>query len=264
MPRAKERNEHIVYLIENVVNGKVYVGKTGLTTTRRFSQHKSNALNANLPGLLYNAIRKHGGDKFTIRELGRTSSEFINMLETLYILIFNANKRQVGYNLTTGGDGGRTRMGATLTDEQKARIGEANKGRKWTPEQREVLMAARRKQGDERRGSKRPDLAGKPGPMKEKKHRPESVKKMLETKLSRGLMRDLAQPKPKKVWKPIERTEEFWTDLRRRQSEITKAYMANNPPSTEARLKMKLASQKYWAEVKAQGGVLSNASRTKG
>lgn len=260
MPRAKERQEHIVYLIENLVNDKVYVGKTGLNPQRRFGQHLKNAANG-LPGLLYNSIRKHGEEWFSIRVLGKTSSTFVNHMEKMYILIYDSQNRDKGYNLTSGGDGGITRVGHKITEAHKEAIRKSSTGRKWSPEQRIVLMAARAKQSIGRKGVPRPDLKGRASPMKGRKHSPESLAKQLATKFANGNMRDPSTPKPKYKWKPVLRTEDFWIDFRKRQSETTKKQMRNNPPTLEARLKMREASKRYWAEVKSKGLPLSNAAR---
>lgn len=56
-----------VYLIENQVNGKKYVGKTYLTIEQRWLMHKKDSYRKayeNRP--LYNAMRKYGIKNFSI------------------------------------------------------------------------------------------------------------------------------------------------------------------------------------------------------
>lgn len=188
MGRALERDVNVIYLLENTATGKKYVGKSGLSGEQRFWRHRNNAIVRNLSGKLYNSMRKHGVDKFTVRELATASSEFVNMLEAHYILIFNTQKPSHGYNLTSGGDGGNLREGKKNSEAQKIAASNANRGRKWTPEQREVLMAARKKQADERRGQKRPEITGANSVLFGKKRTPETIAKIIATKIAKGLI----------------------------------------------------------------------------
>jgi group I intron endonuclease len=263
LPRAKEREVHTIYLVENTITGKIYIGKTGLNGQRRLYKHKGNAIKRNLPGLLYNSMRKHGVDNFTVRELGHTSKQFINMLEKLYILIYDSQNKDVGYNMTAGGDGGAIGVGRKLSEARKIAVGNSSRGRKWSPEQREVLMAARKKQADENRGKPRPEMQGRVGPMKGKKQKPESIAKQLATRRALGQIGEVTKPPAK--YKRIVRDEAWYAlqPIRReaaRQRQLE--YMATKPHSEEARLKMQEASKKYWAEQKAKGGPLSNTART--
>lgn len=89
----------IIYQITNVVNSKFYIGKTDKTIQERFQRHCYNHKTQNT--YLYNAMRKYGIDKFTIKILEETSNG--NDQEMYWI-----QKLKPHYNMTLGGDGGDT------------------------------------------------------------------------------------------------------------------------------------------------------------
>lgn len=104
-------NTGIVYLIENTVNNKKYIGITTLKLEKRWSLHKNHSKKSSYP--LYRAIRKYGIDKFTIskiKEITHDSRRFLikqlEKLEKKYIKKYHSfvGWNDAGYNLTTGGD----------------------------------------------------------------------------------------------------------------------------------------------------------------
>lgn len=85
------------------------------------------------------AIKKYGRENAILTVLG----EF-DCYETMYraeqlAIIEHGTKAPNGYNLTDGGKGG---FGLKASDERKAKISRANKGRKATPEQRKRMSEA--------------------------------------------------------------------------------------------------------------------------
>ena len=57
-----------IYQIVNIVNGKVYIGKTEKTIEERFKQHKIKA--ATYPNrYLYDAMNHYGYSNFQIKEI---------------------------------------------------------------------------------------------------------------------------------------------------------------------------------------------------
>ena len=86
-----------IYLITNNINGKIYIGK-----------HSTNNLNDGYMGsgiLINKAIQKYGIENFTKEYLAFCdTNEKLNWLEKFYIKKYKA--KEVGYNLTDGGDGG--------------------------------------------------------------------------------------------------------------------------------------------------------------
>lgn len=104
--------EGYIYKIVNDVNDKVYIGQTITTIADRWHGHMSSAVNDKRnKSALYNAMRKHGRDKFHIKEIcnytGNTKKELINILnseEQKYIEIYKTLTSQNGYNFEKGGN----------------------------------------------------------------------------------------------------------------------------------------------------------------
>lgn len=131
----------IVYKITNKVNGKVYIGQTTKTVEARWKSHCKPSRRINL---LTAATIKYGRNNFSIETLGTyTSYADLNTAEEYFISWHNSLSPQ-GYNLMPGGNncarteetrsklsraskGRRSRLGAKLSDETKAKISAANK-----------------------------------------------------------------------------------------------------------------------------------------
>ena len=56
-----------IYLIENKINEKKYVGKTYLNIEKRWKQHCNDSKRFNRP--LYQAMKKYGIENFSIKEI---------------------------------------------------------------------------------------------------------------------------------------------------------------------------------------------------
>lgn len=111
-----------VYLVTNVLNGKLYVGQTARKPDMRWKEH----IYYNSPTLpLGRAIKKYGRENFTFRIIRyRPTRELLDVSECFYIKFFNTMKN--GYNIKEGGAQGKH------TAETRARIGEAGRGRKFS------------------------------------------------------------------------------------------------------------------------------------
>lgn len=109
-----------IYVIENGITGKLYVGQTKNPDQRKryqFSRFTHSRL-------LRNALAKYGQDNFDFVLLERCSSlSDLSSREIYWIAELNTLAPN-GYNLT---DGGETPV---LSEETKALIGESRKGRK--------------------------------------------------------------------------------------------------------------------------------------
>lgn len=116
-----------VYVIENLVNGKRYVGKTTQTTHARWREHRTEARIGRKHTPLLEAIREHGADNFKVTTLAcRDSQDKLGACERRYIKDFETDDPDKGYNVQ-GGGGGCTRKpirAATsgLTDTHRQRI----------------------------------------------------------------------------------------------------------------------------------------------
>lgn len=87
-----------IYIITNAVNGKRYVGLTKRSVDLRFKEHQHSAALGQKTHL-YNAIRKYGKDKFSVRVLEETTLELVASREKFFIADLNPE-----YNMTLGGE----------------------------------------------------------------------------------------------------------------------------------------------------------------
>ncbi|PGO60728.1 GIY-YIG nuclease family protein [Priestia megaterium] len=114
----------LIYKATNLVNNKVYIGKTVTTLKRRMIQHKHDALKANTNGKFYNAIRKYGWESFSWEIVYKgTDNEDICKKEIELISLHNSIKE--GYNATIGGEG---MAGFLHSEETKAKVSASRKG----------------------------------------------------------------------------------------------------------------------------------------
>lgn len=86
--------------------GRLYIGYTKFSPEIRWKHHLKNTKNTKLTGYFYNAIRKHGPDKFRVflLDVAKTKSE-AKKIEQLYIRLLRANDPEFGYNSTSGSEG---------------------------------------------------------------------------------------------------------------------------------------------------------------
>jgi group I intron endonuclease len=129
----------IIYCIENLENGKRYVGQTTRDLVERFREHCGNGGTSVSPKLK-NAIKKYGKDCFCVEILWEIDScvqDELNKKEIEFIENFNTMHPN-GYNLTYGGLGGRH------SNETKKLLSEKSK-RMWET-RREEMVEKRRKQ----------------------------------------------------------------------------------------------------------------------
>jgi len=89
---------HYIYKITNIINEKIYVGKSKNPKVR-WRQHKSHSKKRNTK--LYYAMRKYGIENFIFEVLEECDENIINDKEIYYISSLNPY-----YNMTDGGDGG--------------------------------------------------------------------------------------------------------------------------------------------------------------
>lgn len=99
-----------IYKTTNMVNGKIYIGKT-----------KNNPKNYIGGGVyLRLAIKKYGKNNFKkeILESNIETQEFLNTREQFWISFYNSTDPNIGYNRSKGGDG----FSGERTEEEKLKI----------------------------------------------------------------------------------------------------------------------------------------------
>lgn len=110
-----------IYKIENLINGKVYIGQS-VDIKGRWNEHKLVNSRASKDALkrqkypLYLAFEKYGLDNFSFEVIEECPVEELNEKEQFYIKKYNSYidfPNSNGYNLTLGGDGTRK-----VTEEQ--------------------------------------------------------------------------------------------------------------------------------------------------
>lgn len=116
-----------IYVIENMVNNKKYVGQTDERFIRRYWHHKC-LLNNNKHHnkKLQNSWNKHGKENFkfyVVHELGEEDS--LNELEIMFIKWFNSIEN--GYNIQTGGQD--EKLNTYISEETRKRVGQINRER---------------------------------------------------------------------------------------------------------------------------------------
>jgi len=91
-----------IYKIENIINGKIYIGQSTNIPTR-WARHKKEASNIHLK----NSIEKHGIENFNFTILEECPYERLDEREIFYISKYDSYNK--GYNKTTGGGQFRNR-----------------------------------------------------------------------------------------------------------------------------------------------------------
>lgn len=96
-----------IYAIENIENGKMYVGQA-VDLAARWKQHLYRPFNPNsdqYDGSLYEEIRTLGIHNFSFRVLEVCEKEDLNEREKYWINFYQSDYRETGYNRCSGGEG---------------------------------------------------------------------------------------------------------------------------------------------------------------
>lgn len=122
-----------IYTIHNILNNKIYVGKSK-NPKKRWQKHLKVASGKRQKEKFYihRAITKDGADNFVFSIIQKFETEQDgNLAETYWIKYFNSRNIKFGYNLTAGGEGV---SGRVMSEATKQKIREKSTGRKHTEE----------------------------------------------------------------------------------------------------------------------------------
>ncbi len=123
-----EIKKFYVYKITNLINNKIYIGKT-YDPYGRWQSHLNTAKHkfSNTYSYIHKAINKYEKENFSFEIIFETNSEEESLSkEKEFILQYNSKNSKFGYNLTDGGDG---ISGFKYSDEQKLALSTRMKGR---------------------------------------------------------------------------------------------------------------------------------------
>ena len=125
-----------VYMIQNLVNGKCYIGQYAGENLSDYLSYNIRAALANRGNklFLYRAIRKHGPENFVIHSLcNPISKEELDNYEIAYIKLFGTQNDKLGYNIT-GGGGGRLGTTSICSSETRLKMSLSRRGKSKSPE----------------------------------------------------------------------------------------------------------------------------------
>lgn len=153
----------VIYAITNLINGKVYIGKTNNFRKRKNGHLCLLTRCVHYNKYLQNSWNKYGSDNFKIDILDSEAINYedLSEREEYYIKLSRSWERDFGYNMTLGGEGSlftkerrealSERMkGVPKSEEQKKKMSIAAKGkpkdRVYTDEQRRIISENLRNQ----------------------------------------------------------------------------------------------------------------------
>jgi group I intron endonuclease len=176
--------EHIsgIYKIENLINHKLYIGKSN-NIESRWVHHKA-LLNKNrhINKPLQNAWNKYGEENFDFSVIHVCNdNSVLPMLEIYYISKYNSFVNNHGYNLTIGGEGCAGRI---ITEEFRQKVGDFHRG-KIIPQEIRDLYSIK--------------FSGSGNPFYGRKHSEETKKKISEDRISKNWSKGGKNIKAKKV-----------------------------------------------------------------
>ena len=124
---------YVVYVHQNKLNGKRYIGITNNTSKRWYGKGKKYELCPHFAA----ALHKYGWDNFTheIIEDGLTREE-ANERERFYIAKYRTTEKEHGYNIQPGGGAYPNMLGKHHSEETKQKMRESALGRVISEEQK--------------------------------------------------------------------------------------------------------------------------------
>jgi group I intron endonuclease len=132
-----------IYLIENIVNKKVYVG-CSKSVKLRIQQHKLNLKNNTHKNKhLQSAYNKYGKDILVFKIIEECNDIDLPKREHFWCLKLQSHKRTFGYNILPTND--ESLYCKTLSKESRIKLSIAHTGKVMSPETREKIRLANKK-----------------------------------------------------------------------------------------------------------------------
>jgi group I intron endonuclease len=123
---------HYIYIYQNILNNKIYVGQTNNIKVRHYNHlYKSK----NCPEWYFDyALKKYGADNFTFFTIEEwETQDEADTAENFWIQYFQTTNSSIGYNLKTGGGV------ATFTPEVRKRMSLAHLGKSLSEEVKDKI-----------------------------------------------------------------------------------------------------------------------------
>jgi len=194
----------VIYIIKNLINGKIYIGQT-----RNFKERcHSHKYNKDSKMIISKAIKKYGFDNFKISIIeSNLDIEFLDEKEKFYIKKYNSQNKNIGYNLDPGGCknkilseehknnislgvkkaislmGEHPNKGKKRSDEHKKKLSEINSGNKNPNFNGKLMTKEVRKKISENNKWR----CGEKNSFFNKKHTKESIEKNRITQFKKGI-----------------------------------------------------------------------------
>jgi len=243
----------VVYQVTNVVNGKIYIGQTTDSLSKRWRRHVSLSKTGG-QAALQRAIRKHGPDKFEI-ELVATcfTPETLDQAERDWIQLSQSYLSSYGYNNTLGGA-----SWFHHTEETKQKLSQSAKQRLQSPELRHQLSL--RAKAQLASAEARRELSER---KKEHYLRDPELKHRL-SQLAKAQMQSPDQANQLALWNKMEsskaeasRTRKEYLDSHPEALEALRHYASKGSDAAKEAARLRAAS-KVWAPVEAVRNYIQN------
>jgi group I intron endonuclease len=130
-----------VYKITNKITNKVYIGITNQGSGARYRHHWYESRTGE-PSPIHRSMAKYGEENFTLEiiDFADTYDE-LKEREKYWIKQYNSTDKNIGYNLTEGGDG---TFGRKHSEETKEKIRQKALGRKASEETKRKMSESRK------------------------------------------------------------------------------------------------------------------------